>query len=238
MGFKEKIRNVVPSSLLEKAIGVVRDEKKRPSEFSWMPHQRKGHMVRYYRDYISYLEHQASKFPLINKDELAVYDREYRALLRDRLTAGGFIKEGMKVLCLGARQGTEVKAFLDLGCFAVGVDINPGDNNHFVLYGDFHSLQFPDGVVDVVFTNSLDHVFDIQEVLNEVRRVLDKTGFFVVEAIMGKGEGIEPDEFASFWWETTEDLAKLIEEKGGFSLKKRHKFSRPWEGYHMVFEKL
>lgn len=230
MGFREKIRDLL--------IRAVKEMGKRPKEFSWIAYENGGHSFRYYRDYLSYLRHQASKLPLINKDDLAVYDREYRRLLKDRLKAGGFVKRGMNVLCLGARQGTEVKAFLDLGCFAVGIDINPGENNHFVLHGDFHSIQFPDGVVDVVFTNSLDHVFDIQQVLNEVRRVLKSNGLFVVEAIMGMKEGIEPDEYASFWWETTEGLTSLIEKKGGFLLKRCQKFSKPWEGHHLVFERL
>ena len=46
------------------------------------------------------------------------------------------------VLCLAARIGTEVKAFLDLGCFAIGIDLNPGTDNRYVVHGDFHDLQF------------------------------------------------------------------------------------------------
>ena len=36
----------------------------------------------------------------------------------------------------------EVRAFLDHGAFAVGIDLNPGRDNRYVMVGDFHQLQF------------------------------------------------------------------------------------------------
>ena len=75
------------------------------------------------------------------------------------------MKKAASVLCLGARQGTEVKAFLDLGCFAVRIDLEPGAENQFVVQGDFHDLKFPTESVDIVFTNSLDHAFDPKKMI-------------------------------------------------------------------------
>jgi SAM-dependent methyltransferase len=77
---------------------------------------------------------------------------------------------------LGARFGTEVKAFHDLGSFAVGIDVRTGERNKFVLQGDFHDIQFPAATVDIVFTNSLDHAFDFEKVIQEIRRVLKPSG--------------------------------------------------------------
>ena len=47
------------------------------------------------------------------------------------------------MLCLGARLGTEVRALHNLGYFAIGIDLNPGVDNPYVLMGDFHKLVFP-----------------------------------------------------------------------------------------------
>lgn len=59
------------------------------------------------------------------KIDIDNYDKTYRKHLRDRLQSHINVK-GTSVLCLAARVGTEVKAFLDLGCFAMGIDLNPG----------------------------------------------------------------------------------------------------------------
>src|SRR5690349_19205438 len=74
---------------------------------------------REYSSYEEYVRHQQSKFGHL---DLAEYDRTYREQLRDRLRRLTWLNPGANVLCLGARQGTEVKAFHDLGCFAVGLD--------------------------------------------------------------------------------------------------------------------
>ena len=58
--------------------------------------------------------------------------------------------DGQDAAVVGARIGTEVKAFLDLGAVAIGIDLNPGENNRYVVYGDFHDLQFASGSIDVV----------------------------------------------------------------------------------------
>jgi len=89
---------------------------------------------------------------------------------------------GKTVLCLAARLGGEVRAFNDIGALAVGVDLNPGKENRYVLTGDFHHLQFADGVFDYVFTNAMDHAFDISAVAKEVCRVLrTRDGFFILD---------------------------------------------------------
>jgi len=121
--------------------------------------------TRVYSSYEEYLEHQKQKLEYIDLEE---YDVKYRDVLLERLRKLYFLKPGMTVLCLGARLGTEVKAFLDIGCFAIGIDLNPGCDNRYIVYGDFHNLQFASSSVDVIFTNALDHVFDMRQMIEEV----------------------------------------------------------------------
>src|SRR5271165_4369951 len=135
---------------------------------------------REYASYTQYLQHQQSKLQYL---DLADYDVNYRRQLGSRLQNLPGLKRGASVLCLGARLGTEVKAFHDAGCFAVGLDLNPGPQNQFVLHGDFHQVQFPSQSVDAIFTNSFDHVFDAEIMIAEMRRLLKPEGLLIVEAI-------------------------------------------------------
>lgn len=135
---------------------------------------------REYKDYKEYVRHQQSK--LANGIPwLKNYDTSYRSLLFGRLCNLEIMLAGKSVLCLGARIGTEVKSFLDAGCFAVGIDLNPGQKNMFVLPGDFHDMIFPDGSVDVVFTNSVDHVLILDKFIRGTKNVLKDGGHFIVE---------------------------------------------------------
>jgi SAM-dependent methyltransferase len=186
---------------------------------------------REYSSYDEYVRHQQSKFEHL---DLTDYDRKYRALLAARLRAGALLKPGAAVLCLGARQGTEVKAFQDLGCFAIGIDLNPGKDNKFVLPGDFHTVQFPDRCVDVVFTNSFDHAFDPEKLIGEIGRLLKSSGLLIVEAIRGEAEESSPDYYASFWWRKIDDLIDLLDRRG-FKVIRRELFAEPWPGEQIAF---
>jgi len=180
---------------------VLDDEKTR-----WQP---QGNMQRKrYSNYSHYLKEQKSKLDGGIKFDLKEYDSQYREILRSRLMKLPFIKKGMNVLCLGARQGTEVKAFLDVGCFALGVDLNPGKDNKYVVIGDFHELQYPDDSVDIAFTNSMDHVYRPQKFLKEITRILKPGGHFIIELEKSGQTGV--DKWACLHWEKNDDLIKLF----------------------------
>lgn len=186
---------------------------------------------RVYRTYDEYRRHQRSKQPLILRTD---YDERFRAALRQRLISDGLVKRGAVVLCLGARSGAEVRAFLDYGCFAVGVDIKPTRENPWVLAGDFQALQFPDATVDAIFTNSLDHAHDIDRVLAEIARVLKPDGLVVVEAVRGSDEAHPPGPWESFYWATIDELVAVLVPRLG-TLVARYPIEVPWPGEHLVF---
>lgn len=137
-----------------------------------------------YADYGAYLVHQAEKLRLL-RARLEPSDREYEDLVyarfRGLLNAGEVPLRGQSILCLGARLGGEVRAFKRLGALAVGIDIEPGEKNPHVLHGDFHEVAFPDGSFDHVFTNAIDHAFELERLLDEVVRVLKPGGLFHLE---------------------------------------------------------
>jgi SAM-dependent methyltransferase len=186
---------------------------------------------RRYDSYEAYLEHQKAK---LETHDFGNYDNEFRQALRERLTALDIAWQGRTVLCLGARIGTEVKAFLDLGCFAIGLDLNPGEGNRYVVQGDFHDLQYAPNSIDVVYTNSLDHAFDIDRIAKEVLKVLKPNGLFIVEAVQGRDQGINPGFFESFFWKNIDEPVHVFE-NAGFKVVDRTKLMHPWPGETICF---
>jgi len=174
---------------------------------------------RFYPNRWAYLFHQMLKRPTYAF--LKMRHEHLHRWLRERLLELDMVKPGMSVLCLGARTGGEVLAFLDIGCFAVGLDIQPvpARRNFFVLYGDFHYLQFANNSVDIVYTNSLDHSLRLQNVLTEIKRVLKPGGLFILEAVVGGGKW-KPSAYESCTWDSFDDLLKIIT-LDGFRLERQ-----------------
>jgi len=188
---------------------------------------------RVYRSYPDYLHRQQVKLEHL---DLSGYEAEYQRLLRERLAGVDGLRKGAAVLCLGARLGAEVRAFHDSGCFAVGLDLNPGKQNRYVLRGDFHEIQFPPESADIIFSNSLDHVFAVDRFIAEIRRVLKPGGLLILEAMRGRAEGVSPDAYASFWWNSVDDVVALFN-RHGFKALQRTAFDRPWPGELLCFAK-
>jgi SAM-dependent methyltransferase len=188
--------------------------------------------VRRYKSYDDYVQHQSSK---LDKLDLASYDTRFTKALRGRLARLNLPWEGRSVLCLAARTGAECQAFIALGSFAVGIDLNPGSGNRHVVAGDFHSLQFADCSVDYVYTNSLDHALDLQRVGLEVKRVLKPTGLFVLEVVYGtKDEGGRgPGTHESMWWERSGNVVTLLC-VAGYEVQATQEFQQPFNGVQAV----
>jgi SAM-dependent methyltransferase len=177
-----------------------------------------GFAIRRYQSYQAYLDHQATKLDRVS-DRLEETKTEDFLEFKRRFEACAALRAARSVLCLGARLGTEVKALHALGHFAVGVDLNPGQENPYVLTGDFHALVFPDGSTDAIYTNALDHVFDLVRVMAEVRRVLRPGGgLFVVDMLDGYEEGFTPGRYESVHWASREALQAEIAALGGLEL--------------------
>ncbi len=108
--------------------------------------------------------------------------KKFRHFFRDkRLTK--WISKRKKVLSLGSRRGEEVMAFKSLGYRAIGVDLIPYGKN--IVEGDFHNLPFADKSFNLIFSNSVDHAFDLQKVFDEMHRVLSKRGYCVLHLVIG-----------------------------------------------------
>jgi SAM-dependent methyltransferase len=193
-----------------------------------------GLQSRHYESYEQYLEHQKSKLGKIKSIEKK--SSALKTGLKQRLPLVAAVQPGSSVLCLAARSGAECEAFLELGLFAIGIDLNPGPHNKLVLPGDFHAIQFASRSVDIVYTNSLDHSFDLPRVIAEVVRVLKPGGTFICEIVLGAEDenGEPPGDFEASWWNRADDVVEIIS-LNGLSLQSRSRFDLPWQGVQFVF---
>lgn len=151
-----------------------------------------GIYTRAYQSYKEYLSHQREKLSKVF-DSVKEYDVQYEFIVQDRYRNLRDWK-GSSVLCLAARLGGEVRAFKALGALAIGIDIEPGSCNSYVLHGDFHDIQFADSSFDFAFCNAIDHVFDLEMFVKEVKRILKPNGELILEICTkkpGKYEAID-----------------------------------------------
>lgn len=196
-----------------------------------------GLQTRQYANYEGYLEHQKSKLTSINN--ISKKSQVLKSILKERLPQIPEVHPGVSALCLAARSGAECEAFIDLGVFAVGIDLNPGSANRHVLPGDFHAIQFASSSVDIVYTNSLDHSFDLSRVIGEVVRVLKPQGIFIAEIVLGADDegGRAPGDFEAAWWTKADEVIQRV---AGAGLVPRTKipFTVPWQGVQAVFAKI
>jgi SAM-dependent methyltransferase len=86
---------------------------------------------------------------------------------------------GTTALCLGARTGQEVRALLDLGVEAIGIDLVPCEP--LVRAGDIHALDFEDGSFDFVFSNVFDHALHADRFVAEIERVCRPSGHILLQ---------------------------------------------------------
>ena len=90
--------------------------------------------------------------------------------------------------------------------------------------------------MDVVYTNSLDHAFDIERMAKEVLKVLKPDGLFLVEAVHGRDQGINPGFFESFFWKNIDELVGVFE-NAGFKVWRRMTIAYPWPGEQICFRR-
>jgi len=192
---------------------------KRKAAFESELWRHEGELVqRNYASYDQYVKHQASKLDRVI-DRLRETEDEDFAEFRRRFDQCEQLGGARSVLCLGARLGTEVRALHSLGYFAVGIDLNPGEENTFVLPGDFHHLVFADDSVDAIYTNTLDHVFDLAKMTGEVNRILRPGGIFIADVLEGFEESFVPGAYESTHWRDVGTFLEMVAETGGFALE-------------------
>jgi SAM-dependent methyltransferase len=169
-----------------------------------------GFVRRDYGSYEEYVEHQRQKLDEILRigrgfSNAAVTEARSRFYRRFRHLVK-LVPQTAVVLCLGARQGTEVEVLRELGFRnASGIDLNPGPGNDLVRVGDFNRLEEADGSVDLVYSNCLDHALDLDAFFAEHARVLKPEGLALYDVHQDYTPG-EPAPFEASLWLRREDV--------------------------------
>lgn len=89
-----------------------------------------------------------------------------------------FIKNKKKAICLGSRTGQEVFVLRELGLDAIGIDLV--EFPPFTIKGDIHDLKFENEKFDLIFTNILDHSFNLKKFISEMERVATNDGIIIL----------------------------------------------------------
>lgn len=172
-----------------------------------------GVQTRDYSDYEEYLTHQKLKLDEMLKmkggfsgEDLLNFRRIFYARFRH---LPGLLPRDARILCMGARQGTEVEVLRDLGFRnATGIDLNPGPDNPFVKPGDFMKLDFPDSSLDLLYTNCVDHAFDLDAFFREHARAMKPDGYVLYDLAVNMEEG--GGAFEAVAWQRTEDIFLML----------------------------
>lgn len=117
------------------------------------------------------MQHMGSKYRTQSKS----YQRYLDALKKSFPVA-------RKILCVGARDVSEVLAFRNAGYDAIGIDLYT-DNADIVRVLDMHQLSdtFKENEFDVIFScHSLEHSYDPEQVLKSFRRIAASGCFLVL----------------------------------------------------------
>lgn len=166
-----------------------------------------------YRDYASYEEyvvHQAQKFDGMIKRTggfsnkvVADYRRKFYRRFKHLM---GMLPRHAHIICAGARQGTEVEVLWDLGFRnASGIDLNPGPDNPYTRLGDFMHLDVPDRSVDLIYSNCVDHAFDLDQFFAEHARAIKPRGYVLYDLALGRSGG-KGGAFEAVEWTYDEDI--------------------------------
>ena len=173
-----------------------------------------------YDTYEQYIDDQVSKLTENQAALRSKYDRKYQEFLKRFARYKPSILPGSRILCLGARMGEEVYAWQKLGYDALGVDLKPASS--IVIKGDWHKLPIGDDEFDVVYTNSIDHAYDIKITAREIDRVLCPAGILILELLAKhasddakiKAKFANKKRYESMLWNSDKDVLREFECRG------------------------
>lgn len=177
----------------------------------WKAEKQEGLLYRDYASYEEYLTHQEQKFTEMLKAKGGFTGREileYRQRFYRRFRhLPALLPSSAVILCAGARQGTEVQVLRECGFLnAYGIDLNPGPDNPFVRKGDFMHMENPDASVDLIYSNCLDHAYDLAGFFREHARVLKPDGYALYDFVPSGGTGA----FEAVEWDSDAALFGIL----------------------------
>ena len=161
----------------------------------------KGLEYKKFKDYGQYIDVQKQKFSSMIKN-YGAFSKKLECSVRLRFHSrfkilSRWLDKNAQIICLGARQGSEVEVLRDIGFKkAYGIDVFPGPDNPFVRCGDFMNMDNEDSSIDFIYSNSIDHVYDLDTFFQEQSRILKADGLVMFEFAIQPSMGI----YESVYW--------------------------------------
>ncbi len=134
-----------------------------------------------YNTYLDYVNHQLEKTTdkkRIDKWMNEEWNIKYNGFIDIFQRNMKFIYKCKSAICLGARTGQEVKALIDLGIDAYGIDLK--EFPPYTEKGDIHDLAAESESFDLVFSNILDHSLFPELMISEIERILVPKGILII----------------------------------------------------------
>jgi len=209
----------------------VHDRAKHPIKYKhyskkdgWKAEKQGSLRYRDYDTYEEYLMHQQHKFSGILKAKGGFTNwiiLRYRIKFYRRFShLSNFLPKSAKILCAGARQGTEVEVLHDLGFKnSFGIDLNPGPDNKYVRVGDFMNLEIENASIDMIYSNCIDHAYNIEKFFAEHYRVLRPNGYALYDIAIQNSRAFEAVDYDSedavfaIMWPYFQKIIKIETEK-------------------------
>jgi hypothetical protein len=181
----------------------------------WNPEPDEGVTYRPYPAYAEYVAHQREKLGMLLKlhggFSNAVVSAYRRRFYRRFRHLNKLLPPDAVIVCLGARQGTEVEVLRDLGFRrAYGIDLNPAPDNPWVRPGDFMHMAEASGSVDLIYSNCVDHAFSLPDFFAEHARVLKPDGYALYDLSQTSVVTGKVDAFGAAMWEYETDVLRVL----------------------------
>ena len=173
-------------------------------------------------DYKSYKKRQWKDIDRLY--ELKLFSKHVDII--SKLSLSENFKKKSNVLCIGARYGTEIEVFKQLGFNDItGIDIYPRSEN--VIKADMHNLPFSENSFDIIYKHhSLDHSLFPKKAVKEMYEISKEKAFWIHTIPFndfGKEEAIDfdsSDEIITFFENYTAEIIykqEVIKNKNGFT---------------------
>jgi len=141
------------------------------------------HNYKQYDDYLKFQKEKTLDPERIEKWFNQEWEKKYNGFREIFNNNYQYIKDKSNAICLGARTGQEVKALIDLGIKAIGIDLVPFPP--YTIEGDIHNLKALDSTFDFIFTNIFDHSLYPDKFCNEMERVCKSGGIIIIHLQLG-----------------------------------------------------
>ena len=177
---------------------------------------------REYNNYGEYIVHQSEKLniKLKKRTDVTLFEKRVKIFIKKFKYLNSYL-HGQDILCLGARRGEEVVAFRRIGFEKTfGIDLNPGPDNNYVITKDFHNTGFEDVSFDIIYSNAIDHSFDLEKLSKEIHRIIKSDGFVILDIshLTKDCSSVitSSSKYESVIWDSLDDIKSLFEKNFEF----------------------